>query len=298
MRKVNPELWIVLFLVVIAAMLNFLVASQPMTLMFYFLPALYSAYRFGRSHATLTALASVALVVLLTFYNPTILARPIIRPFNSRWFDLAVWGGILVVCSYAMGTLYELNQKSLHELRDGYDGMLVILRQFLTNQTYSDSRAFRISVYATQIASALGLDAESTEDLRTAALLQNLNEMGVSNDILYRAANLSPDDVEKSIRKRGKATAQNMRGSLHRAIPILVEGQQLIKSSASTVNAPVEVQILVMSENYELLVNGPSRKTPEQAQATIYKNSNDKYDSMIVDAFVKAFYHKAKAVTV
>ena len=42
MRKVNPELWLLLFLVAIAAMLNFLVASQPMTLMFYFLPTLYS----------------------------------------------------------------------------------------------------------------------------------------------------------------------------------------------------------------------------------------------------------------
>jgi len=61
------------------------------------------------------------------------------------------------------------------------------LRQFLSNQTYSESRPFRISVYATQIAKALGLDSESTEDLRTATLLQNLNEVGISNEILYKA---------------------------------------------------------------------------------------------------------------
>ena len=299
MRKVNPELWLLLFLVAIAAMLNFLVASQPMTLMFYFLPTLYSAYRFGRRHATLTAMASVVLVVLLTYVNPTAFVRPVNLPVDSRWFDLTVWGGILVVSSYAMGTLYERNEKNLHEVRNGYEGILVILRQFLSNQTYSESRPFRISVYATQIAKALGLDSESTEDLRTATLLQNLNEVGISNEILYKAADLTYEDVQNGMRKRGKATVQTMGGSLRRAIPILVAGQQLIKSGSSTADAPIEVQILVLAENYELLVNGPGRKiSPEEAQETIIKNSADKYDSMIVDAFSKAFGHQVNAATV
>ena len=299
MRRVNPELWLLLFLVAIAAMLNFLVASQPMTLMFYFLPTLYSAYHFGRRHATLTAIASVILVVLLTYVNPTALVRPVNLPIDSRWFDLTIWGGILVVSSYAMGTLYERNEKNLHEVRNGYEGILVILRQFLNNQTYSESRPFRISVYATQIAKALGLDSESTEDLRTATLLQNLNEVGITTEILYKAADLTHEEVESGIRKRGKATVQTMGGSLKRAIPILVAGQQLVKSGRSAADSPVEVQILVLAENYELLVNGPGRRlSPEEAQETIIKNSADKYDSMILDAFRKAFGRQAKAAAV
>lgn len=47
MRKINPELWLLLFLVLIAAILNFLVASQRMALVFYFLPTLFSAYHLG-----------------------------------------------------------------------------------------------------------------------------------------------------------------------------------------------------------------------------------------------------------
>jgi hypothetical protein len=298
MRKANPELWLLLFLVAIAAMLNFLVASQPMTLMFYFLPTLYSAYRFGRRHATLTALASVGLVVLLTRVNPAVFVRPVNLPIDSRWFDLTIWGGVLVVSSYAMGTLHERNEKNLHEVRNGYEGILVILRQFLSNQTYSESRPFRISVYATQIAKALGLDSEGTEDLRTATLLQNLNEVGITNEILYKAADLTHEDVQDGMRKRGKAAVQTMGGSLRRAIPILVAGQELIKSGLSAADAPIEVQILVLAENYELLVNGPGRKiSPEDAQETIIKNSADKYDSMVMDAFSKAFGRQVKAAT-
>jgi hypothetical protein len=298
MRKANPELWLLLFLVIIAAGLNFLVASQPMVLMFYFLPTLYSAYRFGRRHATLTAVASVVLVVLLADLNPRMFIRQSALPIDARWFDLTVWGGILVVCGYAMGALHERNLEGLQELKDGYDGMLVILQQFLSNQKYGESSAFRISVWATQIAESLGLDKGSIEDLRIAALLQNLNEVGISNDVLYKAANLSQEDVEKGMRKRGKATAQSMGGSLQRAIPILVAAQQLIKSGTTTVDAAVEAQILVMAENYDLLTHGPGKTiSPAEAEEAIMKNAGERYDSMILDAFAKAFGHQTQAVT-
>jgi glucose-6-phosphate-specific signal transduction histidine kinase len=104
-RKINPELWLLLFLVVIAAMLNFLVASPRMALVFYFLPTLFSAYHFGRRHATLTAVASVVLVVLLTYFNPAMFTRHVELAFDARWFDLSLWGGVLMVAGYATGTL-------------------------------------------------------------------------------------------------------------------------------------------------------------------------------------------------
>ena len=122
-------------------------------------------------------------------------------PLDSRWFDITVWGGVLVVTAYAMGTLYERNQKGLRELKNGYDGMLVILQQFLGNQKNSEADSFRVATYASKIADALGLDPESSEDLRTAALLRNVNEIGISNEILYKAANLSQEELERGMRK-------------------------------------------------------------------------------------------------
>jgi hypothetical protein len=122
---------------------------------------------------------------------------------------------VLVVTAYAMGTLYERNQKSLKELKDGYDGMLVILQQFLCNQKSSEADSLRVSSYATQIAGALGLDPESSEDLRTAALLRNVNEIGIRNEILYKAANLSQEELERGRRKGnndGATQAQRMGG--------------------------------------------------------------------------------------
>ena len=284
-------------MVLIAAMINSLVASQRMALVFYFLPTLYSAYNFGRRHATLTALSSVILVVLLTYLNPAMFSHHIEHlPIDSRWFDLTVWGGILVIAGYAMGTLYERNQKSLHELKDGYDGMLVILQQFLSNQKYSEAHSYRISMYATKIAESLGLDSESTEDVRTAALLRNLSELGIGNEILYKAANLSQEDLEKGVQKRGKTAAKVMGGSLRRAIPILVGQQQLVRSGSNPADAAIEVQILALAEKFESLISGTSggKMSPAQAVESIAKGFGTKYDSMIVDAFVKAFGQQAQ----
>jgi hypothetical protein len=300
-RKINKELWLLLSLVLIAAMIHFLVASQAVVLVFFFLPTLYSAYHFGRRHATLTACASVCIVILLTYVNPTMFNRQTeLLPLDSRWFDIAVWGGVLVVTAYAMGTLYERNQKSLKELKDGYDGMLVILQQFLRNQKNNEADSFRVSSYATKIADALGLDPESSEDLRTAALLRNVNEIGISNEILYKAANLSQEELEQAMRKGSidSATrAQLMGGSLRRAIPILVAAQQLRVTDSSPANSMVEVQILNLAEKYDAQINasGAGKTTSAQAVEAVKKISAGDYDSMIVDAFVKAFGQKAQA---
>jgi hypothetical protein len=300
-RKINKELWLLLSLVLIAAMIHFLVASQAVVLVFFFLPTLYSAYHFGRRHATLTACASVCIVILITYMNPAMFNRRTESvPLDSRWFDVTVWGGVLVVTAYAMGTLYERNQKSLKELKDGYDGMLVILQQFLCNQKNSEAESFRVSSYATKIAGALGLDPESSEDLRTATLLRNVNEIGISNEILYKAANLSQEELEKSMRKGdndGATQAQLMGGSLRRAIPILVAAQQLHVAGASPTDSTVEVQILNLAEKFDSQVNGSGvgKTTAAQAVEKITKDFAGEYDSMIVDAFVKAFGQKAQA---
>ena len=297
MRKINPELWLLLFLVLIAAMLNFVVASQRMALVFYFLPTLYSAYHFGRRHATLTAVASIILVVLLVFLNPAMFTRRIEVPFGL-WFDLIVWGGILMVAGYATGTLYEHNQKSLREMEEGYDGMLVILQNFLANQKYSETHAYRISLCATRIAEAVGLDAGSMEDIRTSALLFNMKELGITNEVLCKAAQVSQEELQQGRRNRkviSKGTA--MGGSLLQAIPIFLSERQLRQDGGKPEDASLEVQILSMAEEYEALTTGQrgTKMSPSQAGQEVVKRAEGRYDSLIVGGFKKAFGGESSA---
>jgi hypothetical protein len=296
LRKINSELWVLLFLVVIAAMLNFLVASQRMALVFYFLPTLFSAYHFGRRHATLTAFASVILVVLLVFINPTMFTRKVDLPFDARWFDITVWGGVLMVAGYVTGTLYERNQKTLREMEDGYDGMLVILQNFLANQKYSDSHAYRIALSATRIAETVGLDPASVEDIRTAALLLNLKELGIGDEVLLKAAQVTEEDLQQGRAASSKpvSKASAMGGSLRRAIPIFLSERQVRQTGSNIADASFEVQIMLLAEEYDSLISGvTSNQTapmaPSHAAKQVVRRAGSRYDSMVLDAFAKAF---------
>ena len=291
MRKINPELWLLLFLVVIAALLNFIVASQRMALVFYFLPTLYSAYHFGRRHATLTAIASIILVVLLVFLNPAMFRRHIEIPFGLC-FDLIVWGGVLMLAGYATGTLYEHNQKSLREMEEGYDGMLVILQNFLANQKYSESHGYRISMCANKIAEAAGLDAQSLDDLRTAALLFNMKDLGITNEVLIKAAQISDEELRKG-KRRHKLTSKAgaMGGSLQRAIPIFLSERRLRQQGGNPEDSSLEVQILSLAEDYDALTTGlrGTKMSPSQAGQEIVKRAEGRYDSLIVAGCRKTF---------
>jgi response regulator RpfG family c-di-GMP phosphodiesterase len=242
----------------------------------------------------MTACASVVLVVLLTYLNPFMFSRKAELPFDSRYFDLTVWGGILVVTGYAMGTLYERNQKTLHEMKDGYDSMMVILQHVLSHEKYSDTRVYRIAMYATKIAESMGLDTQSTEDVRTAAMLGNVNDLGITHDVLYRAANISHEEVAKGDKKAAKAKAVG--NSLQRAIPIFNSHQQLKKSGQTVIDESLEVQVLAVADAYEALIGGSDGRklSPQQAEEIITKSSGKKYDSMVVDAFEKAFGAQAR----
>jgi hypothetical protein len=296
-RKINPELWLLLFLVLIAAMLNFLVASQRMALVFYFLPTLFSAFHFGRRHATLTAVASVVLVVLLAFVNPAIFTRRVELPFDARWFDLTLWGGVLMIAGYATGTLYERNQKTLQEMEDGYEGMMVILQNFLANQKHNDTQAYRISMCATKIAEAVGLDPGSVDDIRTAALLFNMKELGISNEVLCKAAQVSQEDLQQAMQSRGQAGSKSGApgGSLplRRAIPIFLSERQLRQTGGKPDDASFEVQVLLLAEEYQALTSGErgagAKMSPAQAGQEVIKRAGTRYDSLVLNGFTAAF---------
>jgi hypothetical protein len=290
-RKINPELWLLLFLVLIAAILNFLVASERMALVFYFLPTLYSAYHFGRRHATLTAVASIVLVVLLIYLNPAMFHKHVEFPLGL-WFDLVVWGGVLMVAGYATGTLYERNQKSLREMEEGYDGMLVILQNFLANQKYSETHAYRISMCATKIAEAVGLDDGSVEDIRTAALLFNMKELGITHEVLIKAAQVSQEDLRgKRNRAKGTSKTATTGGSLRRALPIFLSERQLRQEGTKPDGVALEIQVLSLAEEYEALTSGQrgAKMSPSQAVQEVAKRAGNRYDSMVVEGFTKAF---------
>ena len=180
LSEVNKELWLVLSMISIIGVMNYLVTGHRMLLGLYTLPTLFSAYFYGRKHAVLTAFASILLVGLFGYYKPSIFSLPSIPAMpDHRWFEMAAWGEILLVTAYAMGTLYDRNATKLTELRQTYRGLLVILRQFISKDKYTENHCYRVSIYAAKIATYLGIDADHIEDIRSAALLHDIGKLDI-----------------------------------------------------------------------------------------------------------------------
>jgi hypothetical protein len=291
MSKVAKELLLLLSLFVIAATLQFFADSLPMVLCFYFLPTLYSAYFFGRRHATLTAFACIFVVILLNFVNNLMPAHRTLTLPGERLFNFAIWAGILTVTSYGMGTLYERKQAMTNDIRESFSGLLVVLQHFLANEQYTQGENQRVMVLSTRMANVMGMGADRVELLRSAILLRGLNRLGISHDILYKAADVSRNEIVAGFRKNRQQDprAQAMGGSLRRAIPIIVGEQILEEQGARAVNVPIESHILAVADMYLRLTTAPEGKalSPEEAEGMIAAAAGEKFQSGVVEAFVK-----------
>jgi putative nucleotidyltransferase with HDIG domain len=298
-EAVNKELWLLLSLFFICLLLNLLADSQRMVLSFYTLPTLGSAYAYGRRHATLTAFASVLVVVLMTWYNPVLFAAASTVPrLETRWLDITVWGGVLVLTGYSMGTLYEHRSHQVRELRETYHGVLMILRHFIAKDTYTENHSYRVAIYAAKIATSLGLDAARIEDVRSAALLHDIGKLDISRELLYKAARLTAAEYQemKQHVQKGIDLLEPVGGSLRRVIPIVLAHHDKYDGSGYNANRgeaiPIEARIISVADVYDSLTSDrPYRRAMStfDAKEVIVKGSGSDFDPQVVDAFVDAF---------
>ena len=298
LEKVNTELWLLLSLFAIAALLNFVVSGHRVVLAFYTLPTIASAYLYGRRHATLTALASVLLVVLITRINPTRFAEAWSSAGGDQWLDIAAWGGTLIVTAYLMGTLYEHKDAQLKELRETYDGILMILRHFVSQDKYTENHSYRVSVYATKIALEMKLAPDQIEDIRSAALLHDIGKLDISRTILYKAARLTDAEFKEMQQhvEVGVAMLGPVGGSLKRILPIILSHHDKFDGSGyhptQGEDIPIEARIISVADVFDSLTSDrPYRRamSPYTVREILTKGSGSEFDPGVVDAFLSVF---------
>jgi putative nucleotidyltransferase with HDIG domain len=298
LEKANKELWLVLSMFIIALVVNFVVDAQRMVLGLYTLPTVGSAYLYGRRHATLTAVASVLLITLITATIPGRFGNsPSALPV-AAWLDLVAWGSVLVVTAYLMGTLYDHKNTQLSELRETYHGVLQLLQHFISKDEYTEHHSHRVSVYAVRIAAHLSLGPERIEDVRAAGLLHDIGKLDVSRELLYKAARLTRDEYEEMQQhvSKGVLMLETVGGSLRRVIPIVLAHHEKFNGSgyhsARGEEIPLEARIISVADVYDSLTSDrPYRKamSPFDAKDIIVRAAATDFDPRVVDAFLMAF---------
>lgn len=281
-KAVNKELWLLLSIFLLAAVVNSVIASQQVVLGLYMLPTLFSAYSYGRRHAVMTAVASIVLVAAVTFFHPIPKFTSFVTLPSERWFDLAAWGGILIITAYTMGSLYERVNRNVDDLRDSYDGVMALLQQLISSSKLGQNNRFALC--AVKIGESMGLPFERIEDIRAAALLDDMEKSGISMELFFKAARLDSGearDLQKHVVK-----GIDVKGSrLQRAIPLFMAYHQA-KSGPIGNPLPVEVQVLLLANLYDSGSQG-TRLAPSQVIEKI--TTQKRFDVNVVEGFRHAF---------
>ena len=297
---INKELLLILSIIAAAGIVNFFIAGQRLVLTFYNLPTLLAAYYFGRRRAVEAAVASILFVVWMNLMNPTALGGNFEWKTEGllAWSDLSVWAGFLLISAYATGSLYELGERRLNELRETYYGVLQILNQFVGNDKFTQNHSYRVSVYSTSIAAEMRLPEQQIEDVRAAALLHDIGKLEISREILYKAARLDADETQemKSHVEKGVKLLNPVGGSLRRVLPIILAHHDKFDGSgyhaSKGENIPIEARIIAVADAYDAMISDrPYRKgmTPIEGRDAILKGAGSDFDPSVAKAFESAF---------
>ena len=197
-----------------------------------------------------------------------------------------------------MGTLYERAQGMTADMRESFSSLLLVLQHAISSEKQSSKETQRVVDASVRIAEAMGLGFDRIELLRSAVLLRDLSELGISNDTLYKAADVTHAQVVASFSKPHKSDPRAQAGgnAVRRVLPIIVAEQILKDQGARSVNVPIEAHILAVADTYQKLTSNAygNALSPQQAEQEIIAGSGEKFHPGVVNAFVQAFGDRAQ----
>lgn len=293
LRK-EKALVVIVLILLLTGLIHFSLANPRLVLAIFYLPTVLAAYFLGRKGGTLAALASVVLVGLLMSELPTLYPA---ATEVERWAYVAIWGLFLILIGYFVGDWFDRKEAEARELRETYYGILQVLNQFVSKDEYKHSHAYRVSIYASRIASALGLSEDRVDDVRAAALLRDIGQLDLGREILFKTSGLSREELDKgkSDTDRDAHRPSTVGGTLRRILPIVLERAAQAEGAGEIVppdKLPLESRILAVADVYDSLTSDrPYRQgmSPEDARDVIVRGSGREFDPNVVSAFEKAF---------
>jgi HD-GYP domain-containing protein (c-di-GMP phosphodiesterase class II) len=211
--------------------------------------------------------------------------------------DLVAWAGMLLVTGYLMGTVVEIKNAQVRELRQTHDGVLVLLHHLMSKDEYTEHHSYRVSEYATRIGARLGVKASQLEDIRGAGLLHDIGTLDSSRFLLTKAARFTYNDHAGTAAHAGHgANIEALGASLRRVISIVLAHNDRADGGGNHATASEDIalsaRVIAVADTYDsLTTDRPYRQamSPFDAKSIIEKGAGKDFDPKVVEAFLTAF---------
>ncbi len=299
---------ILIFAILLSAFLGTYFLDDPsIVLNFYYLPVLVASYFLGRRMGLLTAILSILLVLICAllfpsrFFSHNMLLQDIGR--------LSSWGGFLILASVTVGSLYEMNERQLHDLKNAYVGIVEILSKYLeSTDRYTKGHSVRVSELAMEVAIAMDLHRTDVENIRVAGLLHDIGKIEISGHILRKAANLTTEEREQINKhaEKGARILSSVGSVLKEVVPIVMAHHEYFSNNgdgrtgaSKEGQIPLGARILAVADSFDAMTTDrPYRKgmPPWQAREEVIVNAGKQFDPQVVEAFKRVIDKKLETI--
>jgi hypothetical protein len=266
----------------------------------FYLPVVLSAFFLGRYRAGILALlcmVCVSIVITLNLNTVTVYTSPL-----AVGLALTIWGGVLGINSILVGTLSDESTRKIEELHDAYLGVVEVLVQYLNSADPKlNDRARKISELSRQVAVRMRLSDAEIDNIRVAALLQDIESLEVTARVIQKAVG----DLTRGNRKdrlehtfNGSDLVQSLGSVLTGALPLLVDRGECLHTddAEESVRLPAEpvlgAAILHTVRSYLTLISqDPSMSGARQAINTLKNDFECEHHPAVVYALEQTVLH-------
>jgi hypothetical protein len=263
-KKQERTLEICLLIISIGlAMLLFQLRNQSLVVLnLFYLPVALGALFLGRYRAgvlTLFCVVAVLAVSMVKLGSSHSAGSPLVTALT-----LTFWGAVMGLNALLIGTLSDERLANLRDLHDAHVGVVEVLSQYLTSADAElKVRGQRVADLSQRVAIGLNLSPQEVDDIRVAALLQDMGNFEVTTKVIRRAVDDLNRDPQRDkgvhtfcgsdfAQSLGRVLSGTLEVMSHYRDPLRPPGE--FDDRAATADLPLAAKILYTVRDYVRLV--------------------------------------------
>lgn len=258
----------------------------------FYLPIVLAAFYLGRYRAGVFSLFCVIVATTLIALD--------ISQFSTYMSPLGiglsvvVWGSVLGITTILVGTLSDERTAKIIELKEAHLGVIEVLSHYLqTEGPVEKRRTNQVADLSRKVAKEMKLAEKEVENIRVAALLQDMENIEVTAKVIRSAmGNLEGPvglGMEAKYTFQGSDLVHSLGEVLTGAIPLLIDHEEPIDNGQGSVfssSTRYGVAIIHAVRDYQLIAKMNS-DTHEEILEEMQRHAGTEYNPEVLKAIDK-----------